>query len=81
MQLQLARRKHSEFIQWSAVVSLTCLIIVSVSLGTDGWITATAKVVGDVEVVGDSTINYGLTKGTLIRRILTSPKAYDIHCK
>ncbi|XP_011307530.1 uncharacterized protein [Fopius arisanus] len=39
----------------------------------------TASVVDDVEDVDDSTINQGLLAGTLIRRILDSPKAYDIY--
>ncbi|XP_015115042.1 uncharacterized protein LOC107039772 [Diachasma alloeum] len=75
----IRRRKYPELIEACAAVSLVCLIIVSASLATQEWTTATASVVDKVEGVKDSTVKYGLFAGTLIRRILDSPKSYDIY--
>lgn len=77
----IRRRKYAELIEACTFVSLVCLIIVATSLSTQEWTYATASVVDNGEDVKDSTVNHGLFAGTLVRRILDSPKSYDIHCK
>lgn len=75
----LMKREHINYLQWSAAVSLVCAILGTISLSTDFWINGTAK--SNITDVQDSDINYGLFSGTLVRRILLSPKSYDIYCK
>ncbi|XP_057318538.1 uncharacterized protein LOC130663371 [Microplitis mediator] len=75
----LMRRDHVNYLQWSACVSLISAILGTISLSTEGWVTASAKVDGSIEDVQESTINYGLFTGILIRRILASPKSYNIY--
>ncbi|KAG8033979.1 hypothetical protein G9C98_008460 [Cotesia typhae] len=73
----LMKREHVNYLQWSAAVSLVCAIVGTISLSTDFWINGTAK--SNITDVQDSNINYGLFSGILIRRILLSPKSYDIY--
>ncbi|XP_044002539.1 uncharacterized protein LOC122848508 isoform X2 [Aphidius gifuensis] len=73
------KRKYGEFIEICAFISLVSLTMTGVSLLTQDWINGSASVVDSTNDVQDSTINYGLWGGTLIRKITLSPREYNIY--
>lgn len=73
-----SKRKYCNYIKACVVVSTVSIITTAVTFTSKKWIYGSATVVKDINEVEDSTINYGLWGGTLIRKITQSPRTYDL---
>lgn len=76
--VSLIRRNHATYIVLTAFLSTVSLVMVCTSFATQYWIRAYAN-----QIIEDplfSNINYGLFKGTLVRRVVPSPSVFDIYC-
>ncbi|XP_015606708.1 uncharacterized protein LOC107273242 [Cephus cinctus] len=75
----MATRKYAVFLHVTVLLSISSLIIICISMGTEGWISAPTSVVRESQTIEDSDVNHGLFKGTLIRRLVQTPRNYDIY--
>ncbi|XP_043271132.1 uncharacterized protein [Venturia canescens] len=79
MAFVLIRRKQSIYILLTALMSVVSLSILSTAIATPRWIDATANPRNSSNLdVSISNVNYGLFKGFLTRRLLSSPLEYDL---
>lgn len=75
----MAGRKYVAFIYATIFLSVLSLIAICVSMGTEGWIQATASTVKVTDSVQDSKVYQGLFGGTLVRRLLQTPRTYELY--
>ncbi|KAK0074818.1 hypothetical protein PV325_007745 [Microctonus aethiopoides] len=77
----MEHRKYRKFIASGSIVSIVSFILVCISFTSDDWIDAKGSVVNKsiVDHYLDSIIHYGLFRGILTRKILSSSMIYHIY--
>lgn len=71
-------KKYAVFLSVTALMSIASVVIISVSMGTTGWIYATVTSVSGI-TFADSEAHHGLFKGSLMRRLVQTPVEYDLY--
>lgn len=73
-------KKYAVFLTLTTSISIVSVVIICVSMGTEGWAYATVSPVSGI-TYGDSDTNHGLFRGSLTRRLTQTAVNYDLYRK
>ncbi|XP_015518995.2 uncharacterized protein LOC124300655 [Neodiprion virginianus] len=71
-------KKYGVFLSVTALISIASVVIICISMGTTGWVYATAASVSGL-TYGDSDVNHGLFTGSLTRQLVQTATNYDLY--